>query len=71
MESAKQRRTGNYDNQENGSRTCFPVVIIGAGAGGLAMGCQLKRKLKFNNFKIYERQSGIGGELPVDVLTDY
>ncbi|KAF2875790.1 hypothetical protein BDV95DRAFT_281774 [Massariosphaeria phaeospora] len=37
------------------------VVIIGAGFGGLVMACELNRKLNFNDFVIYERNSGIGG----------
>ncbi|KAH8427777.1 uncharacterized protein LDX57_005484 [Aspergillus melleus] len=37
------------------------VVIIGAGFGGLAMACELKRKLNFHDFIIYERNSGLGG----------
>ncbi|KAF1953085.1 FAD/NAD(P)-binding domain-containing protein [Byssothecium circinans] len=37
------------------------VLIIGAGAGGLAMGYQLKHKLRCNDFRIVERRSGIGG----------
>ncbi|KAI9046091.1 flavin-containing monooxygenase [Aspergillus affinis] len=37
------------------------VVIIGAGFGGLAMACELKRKLNFHDFIIYERNPGLGG----------
>jgi FlaA1/EpsC-like NDP-sugar epimerase len=40
----------------------YPVLIIGAGASGIAAGIQLKRKLGYNQFKIVDRQSGIGGE---------
>ncbi|KAI9893507.1 MAG: hypothetical protein M1814_006303 [Vezdaea aestivalis] len=39
----------------------YPVVIIGAGNAGIAMGCQLKEKLGFDQFRIFERQSCIGG----------
>jgi len=39
----------------------YPVVIVGAGASGIAMGCRLKQKLKLDHFKIFDRQSGIGG----------
>jgi NADPH-dependent glutamate synthase beta subunit-like oxidoreductase len=42
-------------------RSAISVVIIGAGAAGIAMGCQLKRKLGFNDFRIFDRQAGIGG----------
>ncbi len=41
--------------------TYIPVLIVGAGASGLAMGCQLQRKLGFDQFRIYDRQSGLGG----------
>jgi cation diffusion facilitator CzcD-associated flavoprotein CzcO len=40
----------------------YPVLIIGAGASGIAAGSQLKQKLGFEQFKIVDRQSGIGGE---------
>ena len=45
----------------NGSYTYCPVVIIGAGASGLAMACRLKQRYGFNEFKIFDRQAGIGG----------
>jgi len=41
--------------------TYYPVLIIGAGETGLAMGCRLKQKLGFDQFRIFDRQSGIGG----------
>ncbi|KAF2433927.1 FAD/NAD(P)-binding domain-containing protein [Tothia fuscella] len=41
--------------------TYYPVVIIGAGESGIAAACQLKEKLGFDQFRIFERQSGIGG----------
>ncbi|KAJ3549625.1 hypothetical protein NM208_g414 [Fusarium decemcellulare] len=37
------------------------VIIIGGGFGGVAMACQLKRKLGCTDFCVLERQSGIGG----------
>jgi len=37
------------------------VIIIGAGASGIAMGCQLQRELGFTNFEIYERGGEFGG----------
>lgn len=39
----------------------YPVVIVGAGASGIAMGCRLKEKLKFDQFRIFDRLGGIGG----------
>jgi heterodisulfide reductase subunit A-like polyferredoxin len=40
-----------------------PILIIGAGAAGIAVAHQLKHKLGYNNFRMVERQSGIGGEI--------
>jgi cation diffusion facilitator CzcD-associated flavoprotein CzcO len=37
------------------------VVVIGAGFSGLAMGIQLKKKLKCDDFVIYDRATGAGG----------
>jgi len=39
----------------------YPLVIVGAGESGIAMACQLKLKLGCDNFKIFDRQGGIGG----------
>ena len=50
-------------NEKQGGAPYYPVLIIGAGASGIAAGCQLKQKLGFDQFKIVDRQSGIGGEL--------
>lgn len=58
---------GDSIRVENGYQknafTHYPVLIIGAGESGLAMGCRLKEKLGFDQFRIFDRQSGIGGEL--------
>lgn len=43
--------------------TFYPVLIIGAGESGIAMGRQLQQKLGFHDFRIFDRQSGIGGLL--------
>ncbi len=43
------------------SHVYYPLVIIGAGASGIAMGCRLKEKLNFDQFRIFDRQAGIGG----------
>ncbi|PMD52338.1 4-hydroxyacetophenone monooxygenase [Hyaloscypha bicolor E] len=37
------------------------VAIIGAGFSGLGIACQLKKKLNFTDFMIFERASGLGG----------
>jgi cation diffusion facilitator CzcD-associated flavoprotein CzcO len=58
---------GNTIYKENGydatakSYAYYPVAIIGAGEAGIAMGCRLKEVLGFDQFRIFERQSGIGG----------
>jgi ribulose 1,5-bisphosphate synthetase/thiazole synthase len=41
--------------------TYYPVAIIGAGESGIAMGCRLKEKFGFDQFRLFDRQSGIGG----------
>ena len=41
--------------------TYYPVLIIGAGESGIAMGCNLKRTLGFDQFRIFERRSALGG----------
>ena len=46
---------------ENGDGSVSPrVAIIGAGAGGVAMGVGM-RQLGLGDFTIFEQQSGIGG----------
>ncbi|KAL8795262.1 MAG: hypothetical protein Q9195_002273 [Heterodermia aff. obscurata] len=46
--------------QEN-AYTYYPVIVVGAGESGIAVGCQLKEQLGFDQFRIFERASGIGG----------
>jgi cation diffusion facilitator CzcD-associated flavoprotein CzcO len=53
----------NSTNGKDGKTPYYPVLIIGAGASGIATGSQLKQKLGFDQFKIVDRQSGIGGKL--------
>ena len=48
------------NNHGKSKSTYYPVVIIGAGETGLALACRLK-KLGFDQFKIFDRQSRIGG----------
>lgn len=43
------------------AHTYSPVLVIGAGVSGIATGCRLKEALGFDQFRIFERQSGIGG----------
>ncbi|KAF2661436.1 FAD/NAD(P)-binding domain-containing protein [Lophiostoma macrostomum CBS 122681] len=51
-------RVNGYDQN---AYTYYPVIIVGAGASGIAMACQLKEQLGFDQFRIFERQAGIGG----------
>ncbi|UDD61923.1 hypothetical protein AFCA_009261 [Aspergillus flavus] len=48
-------------------RTFYPVVVIGAGASGIAAGCRLKQKCGCDQFLVFDRQSGIGGECSQDM----
>jgi len=41
--------------------TYIPVIVIGAGESGIAAACQLKAQLGFDQFRVYDRQSGFGG----------
>ncbi|CAI7648786.1 unnamed protein product [Penicillium viridicatum] len=43
------------------AHTYYPVLIVGAGESGVAMGCRLKDVLGTDQFRIFDRQSGIGG----------
>lgn len=53
------RKENGYDAD---SYTYYPVIIIGAGESGIAMACQMKDKLGgFDQFRIFDRQGGIGG----------
>ncbi|KAF1841159.1 FAD/NAD(P)-binding domain-containing protein [Cucurbitaria berberidis CBS 394.84] len=52
------RRVNGY---EHNAYTYYPVIIVGAGASGIAMACQLKQQLGFDQFRVFDRQAGIGG----------
>ncbi|OQD67603.1 hypothetical protein PENPOL_c003G04081 [Penicillium polonicum] len=43
------------------AHTYYPVLIVGAGESGVAMGCRLKDVLGTDQFRMFDRQSGIGG----------
>jgi cation diffusion facilitator CzcD-associated flavoprotein CzcO len=60
FERAGRSKTQIFEAMENSSNT-VPVVIIGAGFSGIAMGAQLKRKSKIDSFVIYDRSAHIGG----------
>lgn len=46
---------------DKGGYTFYPILIVGAGESGIAAGCRLKAKLGFDQFRIFDRQTGIGG----------
>lgn len=48
-------------DEKSGGYTYYPVLIIGAGESGIAMGCRLKQALGCDQFVIVERRAGIGG----------
>ncbi|EOA82213.1 uncharacterized protein SETTUDRAFT_23452 [Exserohilum turcica Et28A] len=52
------RRVNGYDKN---AYTYYPVVIVGAGASGIAAACQLKQQLGTDQFRVFDRQAGIGG----------
>lgn len=41
--------------------TYYPIIIIGAGESGIALGCRLKEEFGFDQFRLFDRQSGLGG----------
>lgn len=45
----------------NGGYTYYPVLVIGAGESGIAMGCRLRQVLGFDQFRIFDRRSEIAG----------
>lgn len=48
-----------FNGYDKNAYTYYPVVIVGAGESGIAMGCQLKEQLGFDQFRIFERGSGV------------
>lgn len=58
MDNETIRRVNGYGKD---AYTYYPVIIVGAGASGVAMACQLKQQLGFDQFRVFERQGGIGG----------
>ena len=52
------QRVDGYDKD---AFSYYPVFVIGAGESGIAMGCRLKQVLGFDQFRIFERQAGVGG----------
>ena len=54
-------RISRVDNDGPSPYTYYPVLVIGAGESGIAMGCRLRSVLNFDQFRIFERKSGLGG----------
>jgi cation diffusion facilitator CzcD-associated flavoprotein CzcO len=50
-----------YNGYQKDAYTYYPVLVVGAGESGIAMGCRLKEKLGCDQFRIFDRQSGMGG----------
>ena len=57
------RTLASYSYEKSNYDYYDPVLIIGAGESGLAMGFRLREKLGFDQFRIFDRQSGVGGKL--------
>jgi hypothetical protein len=54
-------RIQSTSHYSSGGYTYYPVVIIGAGESGIATAYKLKHRLGCDQFRIYDRQSGVGG----------
>ncbi len=46
---------------EKDAYTFYPVLIVGAGESAIALGCRLKEELGFDQFRMFDRQAGLGG----------
>jgi NADH dehydrogenase FAD-containing subunit len=55
----KIHRVNGYDQKRG--YTYYPVVVAGAGFAGIAMAYRLQHDMKFDQFRVFDRQSGIGG----------
>jgi hypothetical protein len=53
------RRVNGYTPES--SYTYYPIIVIGAGESGIALGYKLQQRLGFDQFRIYDRQAGVGG----------
>lgn len=53
--------TNEKPQQEFNMPADYSVIVIGAGESGISVGCMLKSKLGTSDFRIFDRQSGIGG----------
>ncbi len=46
---------------EKDAYTYYPILIVGAGESGIALACRLKETLGFDQFRLFDRQAGLGG----------
>jgi hypothetical protein len=58
---SKHERIHRVNGYSDNGYTYYPVIIIGAGESGICMGYKLKQVLGIDQFRIYDRQSGVGG----------
>jgi cation diffusion facilitator CzcD-associated flavoprotein CzcO len=59
--SNKQDHIHRVNGYGDNGYTYYPAVIIGAGESGICMAYKLKKFLGIDQFRIYDRQSGLGG----------
>ncbi|EXJ86083.1 hypothetical protein A1O1_06452 [Capronia coronata CBS 617.96] len=59
--AARVDRIRNVGGADKSAYTYYPVLIVGAGESGIAMGCRLRQVLGFDQFRIFERRSALGG----------
>jgi cation diffusion facilitator CzcD-associated flavoprotein CzcO len=59
--AGKVNRIRHVGGAEKSAYTYYPVLIIGAGESGIAMGCRLRQVLGFDQFRIFEKRSSLGG----------
>jgi len=62
MHGSTIRRESGYDAE---GYTYYPVVVIGAGQSGIAFGCRLREVLGCDQFRIFDRQSGVACDVYV------
>lgn len=56
-----QERIQRFGGPAASGYTYIPVVVIGAGESGVCLGAKLQYKLGFDQFRIFDRRSCLGG----------